>query len=160
VKFKLTEQDGQGNKTGVHRIGAERYHAGDIIESDIPLDDLFRNKFERVPDNTPASKPEMVNVVGKVVQPPIPEPKKETDAEEGAGKSKNNPAPSEDSKESPHGEDVTSDFPNAKVLHLTVYYSEDKDKYTVVDNEDDGFVVKRTKSVTNLNKFLKKQISN
>ena len=60
MKFRLMQKDASGNKTGPHNIGpvvngrfAKTVRPGEIVESDSPLDERFRNKFERVSDATP-----------------------------------------------------------------------------------------------------------
>lgn len=47
MKFKLL--------AGRHRQGSRTYIPGDIIETEKLLTEMFANKFERVPDNTPAT---------------------------------------------------------------------------------------------------------
>jgi len=68
ARYRLMEKDNMGNKIGPHSCGkvvrgrfTEHYLPGQIVESDMPLDKLFRGKFERVSDsNAPVSKPEIV----------------------------------------------------------------------------------------------------
>lgn len=65
AKFRLMEKDAQGNKTGRHCMGpvvkghfSRIVRPGEVIESNDPLDVLFKNKFERLPDATPEPEPE------------------------------------------------------------------------------------------------------
>ncbi len=61
MRFRLMEKDAQGNRTGKHLVGGmvggkfkgRKYKAGDVVESDRPLDTLFRGKFIRLPDAEP-----------------------------------------------------------------------------------------------------------
>lgn len=55
AKFRIIERDRMGNKGGGHSCGkvvngrfTEHYTAGQIVESDRPLDQTFRGKFERL----------------------------------------------------------------------------------------------------------------
>ena len=146
MKFRMTKSDNQGNKTGVHRVGNEKYHAGDVIESDQPLDVLFRNKFERVPDSTKVSEPEIVRTVRT---PNIPNPVKEKEVDE---------VDSSDKKENTYGKDVTADYPAASTLGLKVFHSAKYKIFTIVDDEDGEFVVKTSKSKKNISRFLEKQV--
>ncbi len=63
ARFRLMERDAMGNKVGPHSVGpvvngrfAKTYKAGDVIESDRPLDQVFRGKFERL--DGPSPEPE------------------------------------------------------------------------------------------------------
>lgn len=67
MRFRLMTKDASGNKAGVHHMGpvnpktrrwAKTIRPGEIVESDEPLDELFRNKFERLPDITPEPEAE------------------------------------------------------------------------------------------------------
>src|SRR5512146_2893247 len=69
MKFRLREKDPVGNKIGTHQCGDRLYRAGEVVESERPLDKLFRNKFDKVPDATPASPGEKVEVPGQPVIP-------------------------------------------------------------------------------------------
>ena len=62
AKYRLKTNDGHGNKIGRHCIGpivnghfSQTVQPGSIIESDQPLDQLFRNKFELI-SNEPKQK--------------------------------------------------------------------------------------------------------
>jgi hypothetical protein len=68
MRFRLREKDGNGNPVGVHLMGkvvngrfSRRVMPGEIVESNEPLDQLFKNKFEKldgdVPEPTKPSKP-------------------------------------------------------------------------------------------------------
>ena len=168
MKFQLTKSDNQGNKTGLHRVGNERYHAGDVIETDQPLDKLFRNKFVRVPDTTPASEPEIVRAVRT---PKIPQPK--TPVQRGRDEEVGNTVTNTDTNATPsstispsskekindsRGEDVTTKYPNASLLHLKVYHSAETGMYIIVDEDEGDFVVKTSKSAKNIGRFLDKQL--
>jgi hypothetical protein len=153
MKFRLTESDNQGNKTGLHRIENQIYQAGDVIESDRPLDVMFRNKFERVSDDTPASQPKIVNTVGKRV-PAIPQPPIDNSDKQEAG---NEDTPASASSKS-YGKDVTNFYPNADLLHLKIYHSEDTGVFTIVDEAEGDYVVKTSKSNKNIARFLQKQL--
>ena len=155
----MTKSDNQGNKTGVHRVGNEKYHAGDVIESDQPLDVLFRNKFERVPDSTKVSEPEIVRTVRT---PNIPNPVKEKEVDEVDSSDKNEESTSTSNptskKENTYGKDVTADYPAASTLGLKVFHSAKYKIFTIVDDEDGEFVVKTSKSKKNISRFLEKQV--
>lgn len=168
MKFRITEKDNQGNITGPHRTGNKRYRAGQIVESDQPLDRLFKNKFELVPDNIPASKPEIVRTV-TVTKPPISHLEKPAEDETGEDtpvsvqeseqvedqESESKPKP----RRSQYGKDVTEDFPDAVLLKLKVYYATRKNIYSVVDEEEgEKVVVKTSKSSKNVEKFLEKDL--
>jgi len=159
VKFQLTKEDKQGNKTGLHRVGNQRYRAGDVLETDLPLDKLFRNKFERVSEATPVSEPEIVRTIRVAGVPaeapaiPKPESVKQDDAIETTEASR-----PKKSDKSPHGKDVTDEFPEAELLKLAVYHDKKSTKYTVVDVEEGDVVVKVSKSKVNISKFLARQM--
>lgn len=60
MRFRLMEKDAVGNRTGAHYMGPVKLgkfskvvRPGEIIESDKPLDEVYRNKFERLHDPTP-----------------------------------------------------------------------------------------------------------
>ena len=138
----------------------------------MPLDLLFKGKFERVPDETLPSKPEIVRVVN-VTKPIEPvEPKKpllphpndpepvlegETKEESKDSESQQEEAEKKPKPRSKYGKDVTEDFSEAVLLNLTIYYSERKGVYSVVDSEDgEETVIKTSKSKKNVEKFLEK----
>jgi hypothetical protein len=63
ARFRLMEKDNQGNKIGPHSMGpvvrgrfSKRFVAGSIIESDQPLDQVFRGKFVKL-DDGPSPEP-------------------------------------------------------------------------------------------------------
>ncbi|MBN1362562.1 MAG: hypothetical protein JW993_18335 [Sedimentisphaerales bacterium] len=62
TRFRLTLKDPAGNRTGPHvfhlggrggNMRRRKIHAGQIVESDEPLDQLFRGKFIRLSDPAP-----------------------------------------------------------------------------------------------------------
>ena len=64
ARFRLMERDAAGNKVGCHFMGkvvrgvfTTVVKPGQIVESDEPLDQLFRNKFQRL-DDGPKPEPE------------------------------------------------------------------------------------------------------
>lgn len=161
MKFRLKEKDDQGNKIGAHRDGSVRYHRGDIIESDKPLDEILRNKFERVAESTPVSEGEYVPAAKDKQKPDIPQPKKVEPVKHEAGEEalEESPASEPAAKKKPsrskHGKDVTADFPDAILLKFKVYH---KAKIFTVIDEDGNVAVKKSKSPTNITKFLEKQL--
>ena len=65
MRFRLKTDDGNGNRTGKHLMGPVRNRKfrrtvlpGEVVESDQPLDQLFKNKFERIDDATPKPEPD------------------------------------------------------------------------------------------------------
>lgn len=67
ARFRLTLKDASGNKTGPHHMGpvhpktrrwAKVIKPGEVVETDQPLDELFRGKFERLPDLKPEPEAE------------------------------------------------------------------------------------------------------
>ena len=152
ARYRLKEQDGQGNKTGMHRVGNRRYRAGQTLESDQPLDKLFKNKFDRVEDTAPLSRPEIVRSFDR---PSIPNPRAVVEP----GVEKDNPSTPTRAKlgKSLHGVDVTDEFRNAELLAMKVYHDLKKDMYRVLDNNS-GEVLKTAKSEKAVQKFLKDQI--
>ncbi len=70
MRFRLRQTDDMGNKTGKHCMGTPTkgnhfptiIKPGQIVESDQPLDQIFHNKFERLPDE---SEPEPQQAKGK-----------------------------------------------------------------------------------------------
>ncbi len=63
--YRLMTRDRHGLKVGKHSMGpveggvfSRVVKPGEIIESEQPLDQLFRNKFERVHDVTPEPEAE------------------------------------------------------------------------------------------------------
>ena len=43
-------------KKGIHKEDDVVYKQGEVVESNLNLDVVFRNKFEKLPDNTPTAK--------------------------------------------------------------------------------------------------------
>ena len=165
MKFQLVDDDGRGNKTGTHRVGSVVYSAGDVLESFLPLDVLFRNKFVRVPDNTEVSEGHKTILT----MPPATKTKTPpSELEEKAVQELTTPTavsiPNKDTIKmglvTKFGEDKTDDFPDAKLLNVHVYFSDVTGRYTVVDLSDEiiPVVLKDTKSEKNLLRFLEKQL--
>lgn len=61
AKYRLMERDSAGNRTGIHffpgtartldgkaAVATKVIKPGEVLESDEPLDQLFRNKFEKL----------------------------------------------------------------------------------------------------------------
>jgi len=160
MKFQLLEKDGT-DKVGSHRIGSVVYRAGDIVESNVRLDQIFRNKFVKVDDATPVSTGEEVNRPG-VHRPNIPKPAAvmvkgagERDASAPAVSVKS--AKASQSQKSKHGADVTDEFPDAELASLKVYHDVKEDRYVVVEPQSDE-VLKKAKSEKPIQKFLAEQL--
>lgn len=121
MKFKVI--------AGTHRDESNlEYKMGEVIETELPLTDLFPNKFEALPEVvvTPKAKNEVVT----------PE-KEETSVE----------------KES-KGDDVTADFPLAAEKECSVFKS--SKGYTVYDEvEDKALTEKPVRTKTAVTKLLK-----
>lgn len=167
MKYQLREKDQAGNKIGPHRIGNKKYYAGDVLESSMPLDKLFRGKFVRVADsNVSVSKPEIVKLP-KLNRSRVGERIEKTEAVAVAGgeeKATESSPPSLPVKEdsvapakSEHGVDVTDEFPDAELAAMKIYHSIKTDSYIVVDGKSDE-VLKRSKSDKLVVKFLKSQL--
>ena len=181
AKFRLKIKDDQGNKIGNHVIGTDVYHAGDVVDTKRPLDKIYRNKFERVPDATPASTPTKL-VLGTVDLPDVEDELLERPviqkpdvavphdvapfeelpmpgvvvAEEGAVEDNTNTVPSDisDSETAERfGIDVTDEFGGAESANVKVYFKGKNDFYSVVDNES-GKVLKRTKKEETVGEFV------
>jgi len=64
ARFRLTTTAAAGNRTGQHVIPqpdgkpSKVIRPGEVIESDKPLDKLFRNKFERLGGDVTEPEPE------------------------------------------------------------------------------------------------------
>lgn len=176
MKFRLLKQDGQGNKVGPHRIGNKLYRAGQVLESSRPLDTLVRGKFERVDDpNVKVSKPEIVILpkvrgqseavvdVGGEGQANSPslssldQQMKDQLTAHAAAKQENPKAVKPKTQPSPHGADVTKDFPDAELAAMKVYHNIKSDLFLVVDDKS-GEVLKKAKSEKLVGKFLKSQL--
>lgn len=122
AKFKV--------KSGAHDDGKGRiYHRGEIVESPHDLTKAFRNSFERVPDNTPATKNTALARVTvpndappETVYPVENEPTLEDDSASDTG------------EVTPTGMDVTGVFPAAKDQDFKVFKREGK--YFVYDADD------------------------
>ncbi len=63
--YRLMTRDRHGLKVGSHSMGplvggtfSRVVKPGEIIESEQPLDQLFRNKFEKIADPTPEPEPQ------------------------------------------------------------------------------------------------------
>ena len=167
MKFRLSVEDRQRNKTGAHLIGNRLYHAGEVVESDRPLDKLFKNKFEKVAASTPAAEGEFVNIVNMTNNPPVPVPhapalKQGVEGEDIPENVSSPSIPQEEgvvSETSEHGKDVSSKYPNAHFAGLRVFFDKKTKLFTITDNEDVSVVVKTTRGTTNVSKFLAKQLS-
>lgn len=174
MKFRLVERDAQNNKVGSHYVGNKKYVAGQIIESDTDLCKKFRNKFERVDDAAPASRPEIVQIVKmrtSVKESPKSQPGADGAVQEegGTGAATGNPPSSTLKEDKPktvkakkaahpkYGVDITDDFPDAIVLAMKVYQDDKTGSTLVIDPESDQ-VLKRAKNVTIISKFLKSQL--
>jgi hypothetical protein len=158
MKFQLMEKDSVGNKTGTHRIGAKRYCAGEVMESNDPLDTLFRNKFVKVPDSTPVSPGITLKVPGqKKVKPVSALGTAEVLVGERGEKV---PSPLPESKaqeEDPllrYGVDVTDEFPDALLTRppIRVFHNAKEKRFIAVTS--DGKVVKKTVGEKAMCKFL------
>ncbi len=165
MKYQLKEKDQAGNKIGPHRIGNKKYHAGDILQSDMPLDKLFRGKFERVADaNARVSQPEIVKLP-KLSMRNNAAAEAVVDASGVDAESVHpttlpvveNPIKEEGNVKSQHGADVTEDFPNAELTGMKVFHDVGKDVFKVVDPGSDE-VLKRAKTEAIVEKFLKTQL--
>lgn len=160
----MLEKDDAGNRVGPHQIGNQIFRAGQVIDSDAPLDKIFRNKFERVHDGTPASKPEIIATIRTTNPAPVTKTVFEQTAkqttetvveDEEVEESTTSTSDSEPSK-SKHGVDVTDDFADAELAGMKVY--EKNGSFTVTDVES-GEVMKKAKSDKLITKFLKKHLS-
>lgn len=175
MKFQLGNsgmgfRDAQGNLTGSHRVGNVRYERGAVIETDQPLDELFRGKFFPVGDDTPVSKGMQLKRKGKSALAM----KENTEAVVGKGGEDGKPSSPPDTaeermlkmagvkKQEPqpkvkHGLDVTDDFADAELAKMKVFLNPKTDSYIVVDPES-GEVLKRVKTDKLVKKFLKSQL--
>lgn len=130
---------------GRHVQDGRIFGKDEILESEHDLVSQFRNKFERVDDDTPvtpvktpappgpapryvANPPETDARFGSPVSPPAPE-----DAEEGTTPARTRKAPAEKPSK-PAGTDVTSDFAKAKEEDFKVF--RDKGKLYIYDADD------------------------
>lgn len=163
-------KDTQGNLTGSHRIGNVRYVRGDIVESDEPLDKLFRGKFVKVSEGVPVSEGTHLKRSGKINLRPA---RAAVAARAGEATVDSPASPLQEqvdrlmesqaksvkaAKKSPYGTDVTTDFPNAEMLDMKVFNKTNAQKpYTVVDVAS-GEVLKQSKSKMLVKKFLDKQL--
>lgn len=155
MKFKMLEKDDAGNRVGPHQIGNQIFRAGQVIDSTAPLDKIFRNKFERVHDGTPASKPEIIATIRPTNLAPVKQTTETVVEDEEVEDTTPSTSDSEPSK-SKHGEDVTDDFADAELAGMKVF--EKNGSFTVTDAES-GEVMKKAKSDKLITKFLKSQLS-
>jgi hypothetical protein len=162
-------RDAQGNLTGSHRIGNTRYDRGAVIESEEPLDELFRNKFFRVGNDIPtsqgtmlkrkgksaltASKPEAVVGKGREGVPSTPS-LADSPLEQRAQALGLTGKPDTTSK---HGMDVTDEFGDAELAKMKVFLNPKTDSYIIVDPESNE-ILKRVKTDKLVKKFLKSQL--
>lgn len=151
-------------KCGDHAQDGKIYKSGDIVETDIDLCALFRNKFERAyeqelkdtgKEDTTAKKPNIPSPLGKddeVVEEIISDslPKDEVETEEAVSDFLlEDDEPDKNAEdETEHGKDVTSEFPTAVKLRLKVF---EKSKWYVVVDVSDG-------SVLNVKKLREKEV--
>jgi len=128
--FKLKMQDDQGNKVGIHIDGDKTYHPGDVVESDVDLRKLVRNKFELVVSKS----------AGRSMGPAIP-----GSARMQNGKRKEKSIPSRSVL------DVTEDYPQAQIAGVVVLYGTKTQRFAV---KKDGKVVKVVKKIVTLENYL------
>ncbi len=158
MKFELLEKDDAGNRVGPHQVGNQIFRAGQVLESDAPLDQIFRNKFKRVHDNTPSSKPEIIATIRPVKAEPVKETARTVVVDEEAEEI----VPSASSPEAPkskYGMDVTEDFADFAEAELTGMKVFEKDGSFIVVDVESETVLKRAKSDKIIIKFLKSQLS-
>jgi hypothetical protein len=174
MKFRLLERDARNNKIGSHRIGNKKYKAGDVLESNRPLDTIFRGKFVRLTDqNTPVSKPEIVklpklNARNQIEVVAVAGGEGQTTESsppslDGSGAVKKTAFGHEESYNKPtvpakseHGVNVTDEFPDAELAAMKIYHNIKTDSYIVVDGKSEE-ILKRVKSDKLVVKFLKSQ---
>jgi len=131
--FKLKMQDDQGNKVGIHIDGDKTYHPGDVVESDVDLRKLVRNKFELVVSKS----------AGRSMGPAIPGSKLVSASRNGKRKEKSIPSRSV--------LDVTEDYPQAQIAGVVVLYGTKTQRFAV---KKDGKVVKVVKKIVTLENYL------
>lgn len=167
MRFRLLSSDGKGNRVGNHYQGNMCYKAGDVLESDRDLAKLFRNKFERVADETPLSEGTPVQTVMAGHTPPTVTPSDTVEVEGLTDPPTSTNTTSEvpvdedvvttNPKPKSLGEDVTEQYPNADIVGVRVLYNAKKNGYSVVSQED-GTVLKRYKQPASVKKYLADQI--
>jgi hypothetical protein len=125
------------------------YAKGDVVWSTIDLVEEFPNKFELVVESKPLVQP-IEDTLENTSSPASPVGPKGSEEEPG-GQGHNEP-------KSPHGEDVTDEFPEAFEADYAVYVN-DKNHYTLVEDNGKG-AVKTEKPLTKaqLNKFITKLV--
>lgn len=153
---KHTELRRRGKKKEEREVGRS-YKVGDVVESDRPLNELYANKFERLPDEEPTevrAARKKAEKAGKLPNPNPPKP--ELDPEHVYDQDDETSA----SISSELGENVTADFPKAVEANLLVLCDEDE-KYHVADPDDpDEALNDKPLSKGQCDKFISKQLKN
>lgn len=129
MKFRLLPKVGDHASPGPG--GTTRiYHAGDVVESDINLKEMFPGKFEEWVEEIPSLKPtkEQKEAVQKA-------------AEKGAEEIASKPESKPETKTEPRslGRDVTSRFPLAEEQDCLVFA--DGGAFNVVEKDDPTMVL-------------------
>ncbi|MDD5502850.1 MAG: hypothetical protein PHH26_05240 [Candidatus Thermoplasmatota archaeon] len=126
---------------GPHRQDGREYGPGEVIESDLPLNELFRGKFDEIEDSSPTEKmPAFPNI-------PAPSVVKEDSSPS------NPPSP----KPSFKGKDETDKYPEAVSLGVSII--KNGAWYVVVDNETGDILSDRGLRRKDVDPFLQKMIS-
>ena len=173
MKFRLLKEDKFGVMIGPHYEKNKRYKPGDVLESDRPLDQIFKGKFEPVDSHTPISEPEIVKRNSRLnaVLPTPPEPTgvdkpsaapvtlsppeiiSEDEDVDISGEVEEPQAEEAGESHAKYGEDVGNQFPSAAVAKMNVYF--DGEKYRVVDPETGRPVSKKLSTKQKVKSFLK-----
>ena len=141
MKFKVI--------AGLFKIRGRTYKKGEVVKSPTDLTKSFRNKFERVVDDTPETKGQSIASTPPIPTPPLSSPDKiDEKEEEGMGKGTTGVAGVEVHPK--FGMDVTGEYPVAVENEMKIYQK--GVSFTVIDSED-ATVLKKTNK-KGLVKFL------
>lgn len=159
MQFELLKEAG----SHIHTDG-KTYKAGDVIESNVNLENMFRGKFKKVY--------EAPKIKSKVKQPDIPKKKPIISTPtKGKGEGKkakatppaNEPPPEPEvskpiteHKYSEYGADVSAEFPLAERVELVI--CEQAHWYTVIDPEDNEVMNKTKLRKDAVNDFLEQYV--
>lgn len=164
MKFKL--------KGGQHEDGNKKtYKSGDIVESPLELDKLFRGKFTRIPSAEDFDQPskDSENTKPNIPIPPADGTDKEDTISESVpsedikedGENKDNKNDKEEDNEdkkdlsdnvTKYGKDVTADFPKAVALEIKIYVR--AAWHIVVDGETNEVLNERKLRANQIDDFL------
>ena len=153
-------------KSGTHKEGSRVYTKGQIVESDIDLSKIFRNKFikketvvlidEQKTSPTLPGAEDSLKGIEDVKKASSKSPKSKSKVDEVEDEEIEEEEVEEEEEEfdfAQYGKDVTAKFSEAEKKHCKVYYK--NKKYMVIDETDGEPLNNKGLAGNKVNSFLK-----